>query len=54
MIKIKAAAKMNVSSAGLNISNGVISSGEKTMTYSEVAKDVAEWEIPDTPILESI
>jgi len=54
MIKIKAAAKMNVSSAGLNISNGVISSGEKTMTYSEVAKDVAEWEIPDTPILKDI
>ncbi|MFS4492646.1 molybdopterin cofactor-binding domain-containing protein [Maribacter sp. 2308TA10-17] len=54
MIKNEAANKMGVAAEKLTISNGVFSSDGKTMTYAEAAKDVSEWEVPDTPILKDI
>lgn len=54
MIKNEAAAKMGIAASQLSISNGVFSSDGKIMTYAEAVKDVAEWEIPDTPVLKDI
>jgi len=54
MLKIAAAKKMGVAIASLNIVDGVISSGEKSMTYGEVVKDVTEWAVPEIPPLKDI
>lgn len=54
MIKIEAAKKMQLQISDLTIKNGVISSGDKTITYAEVVGDVSEWDIPDTPELKQI
>lgn len=54
MIKGQAAKKMGVESSQLTMADGVVSSGDKTMTYADVAKDVSDWEIPDTPTLKNI
>jgi len=45
---------MGVAIASLNIVDGVISSGEKSMTYGEVVKDVTEWAVPEIPPLKDI
>ena len=54
MIKAEAAKKLGVAISTLSIKDGVISGGGKTMTYAEAVKDVAEWEIPDTPVLKNV
>ncbi len=54
MIKTEAAKKLGVEVTTLSVKNGIISSGEKTMTYAEVVKDVTDWDIPDTPTLKDI
>jgi len=54
MIKIEAAKKMQLKISDLTIKNGIISSGDKTITYAEVVGDVLEWDIPDTPELKQI
>ena len=53
MIKIEAANKLNIDVAELTTKDGVVSGGNKTMTYAEVAADVEEWKIPKTPELRS-
>lgn len=51
MLKNKAAEKMGVSATALSIANGTVSGEGRTLTYAEIAKDVPEWPIPDTPDL---
>ncbi len=51
MIKGMAAEKMGISIGDLTTKNGVVSGGGKTLTYAEVATNVTEWKVPDTPKL---
>jgi isoquinoline 1-oxidoreductase beta subunit len=51
MIKGEAATQMGASIADLTTKDGVVSAGDKTMTYAEVAMKVTEWKVPDTPKL---
>lgn len=46
MLKTEAAKKMEVEVASLKIKDGVISGGEKSMTYATVAEGVSEWSEP--------
>lgn len=54
MIKTEAAKKLKVNTADLSVTDGVIKSGEKTMTYAEAVAGVEEWDVPDTPELKPI
>ncbi len=51
MIKKEAASKMGISTSEASIVDGIVSGGGKTMRYADAVKDVAEWEVPDTPLL---
>ena len=51
MLKGEAAKKLGVASSSLTVKDGEVSGGGKTMTYAEVATDVTEWKLPDTPAL---
>ncbi|WP_341226143.1 molybdopterin cofactor-binding domain-containing protein [uncultured Arcticibacterium sp.] len=54
IIKAEAANKMGVALASLKVTDGVISSGAKTMTYGEAVKGITKWEIGDKPALKSL
>ncbi len=54
MIKTEAAKKLNVNTAELSITDGVISGGDKTMTYAEAVVGVGKWDVPDTPELKPV
>ncbi|MCH2032851.1 MAG: molybdopterin-dependent oxidoreductase [Tenacibaculum sp.] len=51
MLKIEAAKKLDVNPSTLTTKNGIVSGGGKSMTYSEIAEGVSEWNVPDTPNL---
>ncbi|MEM7104693.1 MAG: molybdopterin cofactor-binding domain-containing protein [Bacteroidota bacterium] len=51
MIKIKAAGQLGVDISALTTADGVVTAGDKTVTYAEVASKVEEWEVPKTPEL---
>ena len=51
MLKAEAASLLGVSASALTLNDGVISSGDKSLTYGEIAAQVEEWEVPDTPPL---
>jgi isoquinoline 1-oxidoreductase beta subunit len=54
MLKTEAASKLGVAVTALNVSNGIISGGGKTITYAETIKGVKKWKIPATPKLKAI
>ncbi len=54
MIKIEAGKKMQVEITDLKLANGIVSSGNKSMSYAEVVEGVSEWDIPDTPELKPL
>ena len=54
MLKNEAAKKLHLDHASLTVSNGIISGGDSSITYAEAAKDVTEWDIPDTPELKDL
>lgn len=54
MVKNEAAKKMGVAASSINVTDGVLSGGGKTMTFAEVIADVTEWELPDTPALRPV
>lgn len=54
MIKLKAAAQMGVEPSTVTISEGVLFSGEQSMTYADVARSTGEWDIPETPELKDL
>ena len=54
MIKNEAASKLGVSPTEVSTANGVVSAGEKTMTYADAVANVTEWDVPDTPVLKDI
>ena len=54
MIKLKAAKKLGVDPGTLSVKDGVVSVNGKSLSFAEVAKGVAEWEIPETPVLKNI
>ncbi|WP_255362860.1 molybdopterin cofactor-binding domain-containing protein [Tenacibaculum sp. MAR_2009_124] len=51
MLKIEAGKKLGIDHSKLTTKEGIISGGGKTITYSEAAKGVTTWDIPDTPPL---
>ncbi|MEZ4850903.1 MAG: molybdopterin cofactor-binding domain-containing protein [Bacteroidia bacterium] len=53
MIKGEAAKQWGSDISGLTTKDGVVSGVGKTMTYAEIAANVTEWNIPDTPSLRS-
>jgi isoquinoline 1-oxidoreductase beta subunit len=54
MLKIEAAKKLGVEIVDAVIENGVVSADGKSLTYTEIADGVTEWNIPDTPKLKDI
>lgn len=54
IIKTEAAKKMGVDLSSLNVTDGVISSGNKTMTFGEAVAGITEWELSDTPALKDL
>lgn len=54
MIKIEAARKMRIDIIGITITDGIISSGDKTMSYAQVAEGVKDWDVPEPPKLKPI
>lgn len=54
MMRTEAAKKLQVDVSGLTIADGIISSGDKTITYAQTAEGVTDWEIPETPELKPI
>lgn len=55
MLKIQAAKQLGTDVASLTIKDGVISAGDKSLTYGEVVKNVTEWEEPaEEPKLKDI
>lgn len=51
MLKNEAAKMLGTDVAGLRLENGLITGNGKSLTYGEIASEVTEWEIPDTPPL---
>ena len=51
MLKAEAAGLLGVEPTSLSVAEGVISSGNTTMTYGEVVQQVQSWTVPDTPPL---
>lgn len=54
MLKTEAAKALGTEVSTLTVADGVITTGDKSMTYGEVVAGVQEWEIPDTPPLKDI
>lgn len=54
IIKKEAAKKMGVELGSLKVTDGVISSGNKTMTFGEAVAGITEWELSDTPVLKDL
>lgn len=54
MLKMEAAAQMETDSSALTVADGVISSGNRSMTYGEVVQKVTTWTVPDTPPLKEV
>ncbi len=54
MLRVEAARKMGVESNAVTNKNGVFTSNGKTLTYGETVQGVAEWEVPDTPVLKDV
>ncbi|MEM9719607.1 MAG: molybdopterin cofactor-binding domain-containing protein [Bacteroidota bacterium] len=54
MLKGEAAKLLGVAASSLSLKDGVISSGDTSMTYGEVVAQVKEWTVPDTPPLKDI
>lgn len=54
MLKNEAAKKLGLKVAQLQVKDGVISGGGKSMTYGEVVEGVENWSIPKTPPLKKL
>ena len=54
MVKLEASKKWNVSLDKLTTKNGIVFNGDEQLSYVEIAKDVTDWEIPDTPNLKPV
>jgi len=54
MIKGEAAKKLGVKISTLTVINGIISAGDKSISYGEVVQDVNVWKIPEVPPLKKI
>ena len=54
MIKSAAAEQMGTEAAKLSTKDGVVSAGEKSKSYADVAAEVSEWQIPETPELRKL
>lgn len=54
MLKLEASKKLQIPIENLTTKEGIVSGANKQLTYAEIARDVEEWEIPDTPKLKSI
>jgi isoquinoline 1-oxidoreductase beta subunit len=53
MLSIEAAKQFGIAKNKLQINNGTYFYGGKELTYAQIASQVTEWEIPDTPTLKS-
>ncbi|MDT0620767.1 xanthine dehydrogenase family protein molybdopterin-binding subunit [Croceitalea vernalis] len=51
MLKLQASKKLGWVNEDMKVEGGVISVGDKKMTFAEIANGVMDWEIPETPNL---
>ena len=51
MLKGAAAQQWGVQANDVKVQNGILSAGDKKMTYAEVSKTTKEWKVPKTPPL---
>jgi isoquinoline 1-oxidoreductase beta subunit len=51
MLKVAASKQWGVAIGTIKAENGVLSSGNKKITYAEIASSTKEWDIPKTPAL---
>jgi isoquinoline 1-oxidoreductase beta subunit len=51
MIKGEAAKQLGMDVSELKTNKGIVSAGERRITYGEVVKNVSEWKVPKTPPL---
>ena len=54
MLLKEASGKMNVGIDELTIEDGRVSGNGKTMTYAQIAENVENWKVPETPILKNL
>ena len=54
MIQLRAAELLEVDTSLIRIQAGVVSAGDRSMTYSEVAANTTNWDIPETPELKEV
>ena len=51
MLKGEAAKKIGVDAGSLSVKDGIVSGNGTSMSYAEIAAEVIEWNLPDTPQL---
>jgi len=54
MMKSEAAKQLGADITSIKSSGGIFSSGGKQLSFAEVAENITEWKIPDTPNLKPI
>ncbi len=51
MLKAEGARQLGVALTGVTALNGIVSAGNKSVTFGEIVAKVTEWDVPDTPPL---
>lgn len=51
MLKLAAAAQWSIDAGNIKVENGVMTAGNRSMTYAEASQSTAEWKVPKTPPL---
>ncbi len=54
MLKIQAANRWGIDPSEVSTGGGILSSGERQMTYAEAATGVTDWEMPESPELRPV
>ncbi len=54
MIKTEASKKLQIPIENLSTKDGIVSGNNQQLSYATIAKDVTEWDIPDTPDLKPV
>jgi len=54
MLKVAGARQLGVAASAVSALNGVVSAGDKSVTFGEIVARVTEWDIPDTPPLKDL
>ena len=53
-VKMEAAKKLGIDASTLSTAEGMVTSGDQSMTYAEAVSNITDWSLPDTPPLRSV